>query len=208
MNVADSTPVLTIGHSVHPWETFLVLLRRAGVTAIADVRTSPYSRHNRHFNRDELRRELNQSGISYVFLGNELGGRPTDPELYSDGVVDYEKMAKAKTFSSGLDRVVEGTKKYRIALMCSEQDPLDCHRCLLVSRALTERGIVIKHILGHGEIVDHLTIEEKLLEISNRNDEELFDSRAERLAAAYRHRARNVAFAEPAPDTNEPVAAE
>ena len=108
--------------------------------AVADVRSSPYSRHSPHFSRDELRAELRSEGISYVFLGNELGGRPKDRRFYCEGVADYEKMAQTPEFKTGLDRVIEGARKYRIALMCSEHDPLDCHRCLLVGRALAQRG--------------------------------------------------------------------
>jgi uncharacterized protein (DUF488 family) len=199
--------VLTVGHSTHSWEEFVALLRSAGVTAVADVRTSPYSRHFPHFNRDELREELRLDGISYVFLGKELGGRPAERKFYCDGIADYEKMASATEFSTGLDRVVEGAKKYRVALMCSEHDPLDCHRCLLVGRALAERGVRVSHILSNGKIVSHTKIEDKLLEISGRSADDFFAPRADRLVAAYRDRARKVAFTEqPKPDG--PVAAE
>ena len=139
--MSDALTVLTIGHSTHSWERFLALLRSANVTAVADVRTSPYSRLYPHFNRDDLREELRADGISYVFLGKELGGRPSERRFYCEGVADYEKMAQASEFNKGLDRVVEGAKKYRIALMCSERDPLDCHRCLLVGRALAQRAV-------------------------------------------------------------------
>ena len=135
-------------------------------------------------------------GISYVFLGKELGGRPSESESYCEGVADYERMAEAPAFKKGLDRVIEGSKKYRIALLCSERDPLDCHRCLLVGRALAERGIGVSHILDDGRVVSHAEIEDKLLEITGRNANDLFAPRAERLAAAYRERARKVAFVE------------
>lgn len=200
--------IFTIGHSTHSWEDFIFLLQSANVTALADVRTSPYSRHQPQFNRNELREELRSDGISYVFLGKELGGRPSEPRFYCDGVADYEKMAQAPEFSKGLERVIEGSKKYRIALMCSERDPLDCHRCLLVSRALAERGVRVNHILDDGRIVSHSEIEDKLLKISGRNAEDFFAPRRERLAAAFRERARKVAFAEPAPNPRGSIAAE
>jgi uncharacterized protein (DUF488 family) len=204
----ENTEILTIGHSTHSWEHFIALLRVANVTAVADVRSSPYSRLFRHFNRDELREELRLDGISYVFLGKELGGRPSEHRFYRDGVADYEKMSQAPKFSEGLDRVIEGAKKYRIALMCSERDPLDCHRCLLVGRALAERGIRVTHILGDGGIASHSEIEDKLLKLSGRSNEDFFAPRSERLATAYRERARKVAFAESQPDPRGPVAAE
>src|SRR5690242_5342765 len=118
-----SNEVLTIGHSTLSWDRFIALLRTAGVTAIADVRTSPYSRLNPHFNREELREQLRLDGVSYVFLGKELGGRPSERRFYCDGVADYEKMAQSIDFGKGVDRLVDGAKKYRIALMCSERDP-------------------------------------------------------------------------------------
>jgi uncharacterized protein (DUF488 family) len=204
----DELTVLTIGHSTHSWERFIALLRDVNVTAVADVRTSPYSRLCPHFNRDALRDELRFDGISYVFLGKELGGRPGERELYCEGVADYEKMAQASEFNKGLDRVIDGTKKYRIALMCSERDPLDCHRCLLVGRALAQRGVRVSHILDNGNVVSQDEIELKLLELSGRSADDFFAPRSERLKAAYRERARKVAFAEPQPDPGGPIAAE
>jgi len=193
----EATEVLTIGHSTLPYERFLSLLRGARVTAIADVRSAPYSRQFPHFSRDELSKELRSDGISYVFLGKELGGRPSEDKFYCEGIADYEKMSQAPEFNKGLDRVIEGAKKHRIALMCSERDPLDCHRCLLVGRALARRGIRVSHILGDGSMASQNQIEDKLLEFAGRTDDDLFASPSERLATAYRERARKVAFAEP-----------
>lgn len=208
MEDAQSLSVLTIGHSTHPAEAFLTLLRQAGVTAVADVRSAPYSRHAPQFNSDALKSELRSAGMVYSFLGKELGGRPRDRRSYTDGVADYEKMAATDEFQRGLGRVVEGARKYRIALMCSEQDPLGCHRCLLVGRALSQRGVTVRHLLASSEIIDHARIEDRLLEFAGRAGDDLFASREERLAAAYRERARKVAFAEPEPGTTGPVAAE
>lgn len=192
----DDTEVLSIGHSTHSWERFVSLLRNANVTAIADVRSSPFSRHHPHFNRTDLQRELRLDGISYVFLGEELGGRPRERRFYCEGIADYEKMAQSSEFKHGLDRILDGARRYRIALMCSERDPLDCHRCLLVGRALTQRGARVQHILDNGKIVSQAEIEGRLLDLSGRNADDFFSARADRLAAAYRERARKVAFSE------------
>lgn len=200
--------VLTIGHSTLPYERFLSLLREASVTAIADVRTAPFSRHFPHFNRDALRDELRRDNVAYVFLGEELGGRPKGKRFFCDGVADYEQMAQTEAFARGLDRVIDGAKKYRIAMMCSEHDPLDCHRCLLVGRALQERGATVRHILSGGQIVDHRQIEDKLMEMSGKSDIDLFEPPAKRLAAAYRDRAMKVAFAEQQDDARKVAAAE
>lgn len=208
MNAMEPLTVLTVGHSTHEYESFLILLRRAEVNAIADVRTSPFSRHLPHFNCDTLRENLRRNKISYVFLGKELGGRPSDHKYYSDGVADYEKMATSDEFKKGLNRVIDGAKKYRIALMCSEHNPLDCHRCLLVGPALSNLGITVKHVLSDGRIATHLEIEEQLLELSNCEADDLFASRDERLSVAYRDRARKVAFAEPQPNPQGAVVSE
>lgn len=188
--------VLTIGHSTQSYEDFLKKLRSARVTAVADVRSSPFSRHFPHFNRDVLKEELRMDNIAYVFLGDELGGRPKDKQFFCDGVADYEKMAQTDTFAKGLGRVLEGSQKYRIALMCSEHDPLDCHRCLLVGRALSEKGVSVGHILGNGRRVSHGQIEARLLELADRSDEDFFKTPQERLDEAYRDRAMKVAYAE------------
>jgi uncharacterized protein (DUF488 family) len=204
----DGNEVLTVGHSTHSWERFVTLLRNSNVTAVADVRTSPYSRHHPQFNRDHLSEGLRLDGISYVFLGRELGGRPSERQLYCEGVADYEKMARTSEFGKGINRIVDGSRKHRIALMCSERDPLDCHRCLLVSRALTKLGVSVNHILGAGNVVSHTEIENRLLKLSGATSGDLFAPRAEQLSAAYRERARKVAFVESKADQNRPAAAE
>lgn len=191
------TEIFTIGHSTQTYEDFLARLRHARVNAVADVRSAPFSRHFPHFNRDVLRQELRTDNISYVFLGDELGGRPKDERFFCKGVADYEKMATSETFRAGLDRVVEGSKKYRIALMCSEHDPLDCHRCLLVGRALVEkRNFEVRHILGNGKIISHKMIEDRLLELAGRTEVDFFEEGHDRLNNAYRERSLKVAYAE------------
>jgi uncharacterized protein (DUF488 family) len=194
--VKDLT-VFTIGHSTHSYEHFLSLLREDGINAIADVRTTPFSRHFPHFNGETLRSELKKDGISYVFLGKELGGRPSGRNFYCDGVADYEKMARTETFATGIKRVIEGAKKFRVALMCSEHDPLDCHRCLLVGRALSGEGVKLIHVLGDNSSIPQEAIEQKLLDLSGRSNNDLLMTALERLAAAYRERARKVAYVEP-----------
>ncbi len=201
--MANASPatVLTIGHSAHSYQTFLCLVRGAGATAVADVRTSPWSRHFPQFTADALKPALLRDGIAYSFLGKELGGRPKDARYYRDGVADYERMAAAPEFAAGLDRVLEGARKYRLALMCSEQEPLECHRCLLVARALAARGIAVGHILPDGRVEPHAETEERLLRLTGRAEEDLFASRDERLAEAYRQQNRKAAFEAPEADT-------
>ena len=189
----------SIGHSTHSRERFSALLELAGVNAIADVRSSPYSRHLPHFSQNELKPWLNQNSISYAFLGKELGGRPTNPTLYANGVADYEAMAATHSFVEGLDRLIQGVESHRIAMMCSEHDPLDCHRFLLVARSLTERGLRVGHIMPGGEIYSHERTEERLLKLQGLVADDLFTPREERLADAYRQRNMKFAYSERLP---------
>ena len=198
--------IFSIGHSTHSYEQFLRLLQDAGVTAIADVRTSPWSRYLPQFNQDILRERLKDAGVAYVFLGKELGGRPSEQRLFCDGIADYEKMACSNGFQRGLERIEEGAHKFRLALMCAEQEPLDCHRCLLVGRQLLSRGFSVSHILSDGVIEDHKCTEDRLMAVTGQASHDLFITPAERLNLAYRARGRKVAYSEP--ETPKNAAAE
>jgi len=190
--------ILTIGHSRHPLERFLSLLKTAQVTAVADVRSAPVSRFSPHFNKAALAASLAGRGIDYVFLGKALGGRPVREEMYTRGRADYEKMAASSEFRAGLVQLIEAAGRNRVALMCSEADPLDCHRCLLVGRALAEAGIAVEHILASGEIITHAQAEDRLLQLEHLADDDLLmRSREARLAEAYRSRNRKAAYAGP-----------
>ena len=202
----QSREVLTIGHSSHSMEDFLALLHGAGVTAVADVRSAPYSRHVPQFNHDALKGALRAAGVAYVYLGSALGGRPQDRSQYRDGVVDYDSIAASETFQAGLRRVLDGAATHRVALMCAEQDPLDCHRCLLIGRALAARGVAVRHVLADGTTATHAAIEDELLHRMRRAEDDLFLPRAERVAMAYRERARKVGFTDESADSTDQAA--
>ena len=170
-------PIFTIGHSNYSLEGFLALLAKHRVTAVADVRSVPWSRFNAHFNRDELSAALKARGIHYAYLGRELGGRPEDPALYDkkSGKVSYERIAQTGKFRQGIARVVSGAAKHRIALMCAEKDPLRCHRTHLVAQALGAEGVEVVHILADGEIERHArTMDRSMADSDVRPDEDLF----------------------------------
>jgi uncharacterized protein (DUF488 family) len=191
-------PILTVGHSRHPIERFLSLLDTAQVTAVADVRSTPASRFSPQFNKTALAASLAVRGIDFVFLGKELGGRPARPEMYTDGRADYRKMAASPEFRAGLAQLIEMAQRHRVAAMCAEADPLDCHRCLLVGRALAEAGHDVAHILASGDIASQVEIEDLLLKLEHLADDDLLvRSRAERLAEAYRARNRKAAYTVP-----------
>jgi uncharacterized protein (DUF488 family) len=173
-----SSPIIiyTVGHSTHTIEKFFDLLERNGVTAIADVRSSPFSRHNPQFHKDTLSAELKKRGIAYVFVGKELGARPDDPSCYERGKVRYARLAKSSLFKAGIERVLSGAQKYRIALMCAEKEPLDCHRTLLVSRALEQRGVSVVHILADGSTESQEQTMSRLVDQEGLRQLELFRS--------------------------------
>lgn len=178
--------IFTIGHSTHSIDAFIALLRQHGVTALADVRSSPYSRFNPQFNKDALVRELQVQGIKYVFLGRELGARTDDRSCYENGRVQYRRLALTEPFRDGIERVRKGSSKHRIALVCAEKEPLDCHRTLLVARALEEQGVEVRHILGDGRLEPHRDTLERLLKITGLAKDDLFWSGDERIAEALR----------------------
>ena len=204
---ATAATVLTIGHSTHRTESFIELLQRNGVTALADVRAAPYSRFNPQFNRESLADSLVACGIAYVFLGSELGGRSEDPAFYDNGRICYERLGGARSFQKGLDRIVQGLISHRIALMCAEKEPLECHRGLLVAPALQARGVSVAHIGPDGRLELHADAMLRLLAMHGMEDaiegHRLFPrSRAERIAEALAQQAHRFAH------RNETVAAD
>src|SRR5215216_3962352 len=175
--------LFTLGHSNHPIDRFMALLQSAATTAIVDVRSQPFSRRYPWFSANRLRDRLERDSISYLPMGDVLGGRPRDPALFRDGIADYEAMARTVEFRAGLDRVVAETKRFRMCLMCAEREPLDCHRCLLIAPALAAQGLLIGHILADGGIIAHQTIDERLLAPLG-SDDLFISNRAARLAEA------------------------
>lgn len=154
--------IFTIGHSNYQIEKFIELLTANSINAIADVRSNPYSKYASQFSRENLKISLEQAGITYVFLGRELGARQEDSSLYDEkGKINFEKVAISESFKIGLDRVLDGARKYKISLMCSEKNPLDCHRTHLIARNLCERGARVLHILEDASTVSHEVLIEK-----------------------------------------------
>jgi uncharacterized protein (DUF488 family) len=145
--------ILTIGHSNHPVEQLLGLLQASGVEVLVDTRSQPHSKYSTQFNREALQSAIAEVGIKYLYLGRELGGRPEGAEFYDeDGRVLYARVAASELFQEGIERVLAGSARYRVALLCAEEDPRHCHRRLLVARVLHERGVPILHIRGDGQV--------------------------------------------------------
>src|SRR5437773_3765785 len=196
-------PVFTIGHSNLAFARFAALLRQHGIQAVADVRSSPYSQYNPQFSRESLQRDLREQGVSYVFLGEELGARRSEPECYVNGRADYSLIAETPAFKRGLDRIAQGAAKMRVAMMCAEKDPLDCHRCVLVSPRLRDREIEVWHIFSDGSLESQAQAERRLAQLFDLPERELFRSTDEILAEAYRLQGTRIAYREDAPTLRE-----
>jgi uncharacterized protein (DUF488 family) len=155
--------LFTVGHSNQTLTQLVARLKRHGIDAVADVRSMPYSRRLPQFNRPELEAELPRHGMSYVFLGDELGARREEETAYDGLQAAYERVAQLPAFQLGLERVLRGVNKgLTLALLCAERDPLTCHRAILVSRHLQARGVEVEHILGDGSLESHRALEQRM----------------------------------------------
>lgn len=190
-----SQVIYTIGHSNATIERMTGLLQLHSVTAVADVRSQPYSRFNPQFNREALANSLKLAGLHYVYLGQELGARSDDPSCYRDGRAQYSLIARSVTFQRGIARLLAGGKQFTIAVMCAEKEPLVCHRGILISRHLQENGIAVLHILEDGSLEPHESALERLLEMHGLGTEHLFHSKDERIALAYEKQAEDIQYA-------------
>ena len=188
------TKVFTVGHSTHALEDFVSLLKQHGVDAVADVRSVPYSRWQPQFNRENLAEALKFQGIAYVFLGKELGARSDDPQCYENGRVQYRSLAETSLFQSGIKRVRDGSRHKRIALMCAEKDPLDCHRTILVTRELVASGVDVTHILENGSLEPHDETMKRLSEQLRLPAQDLFLTPDELEDRAYAAQEQRIAY--------------
>lgn len=148
-SLASALTVYTVGHSNQPQERFIALLQRHGIQVLVDVRSAPYSRYVPHFNRPDLQEGAQRAGLRYLYLGEELGGRPPTDDYYdAEGHVLYGRVAVAPFFLRGLERLKDAGGRERTAIMCSEEDPTNCHRHLLIARVLDGQGVRVLHIRG------------------------------------------------------------
>lgn len=191
----DQPTLFTVGHSNHTLDNFLALLKRHDVTAVADVRSHPYSARLSQFNREELSAALEAARIKYVFLGKELGARRDEQQSYDGDRACYERIAELDSFRAGLDRLRKGAREFRVALLCAEKEPLDCHRTVLVGRHLRSE-FDIRHILADGNLEHHRDTERRLVR-ETRVTRTLFEpdlTDEELVQRAYDERAAKIAY--------------
>ncbi len=190
--------VFTIGHSTHTIIDFIKLLNRYNIPLICDVRSQPYSKYNSQFNRDSVKKALLESKIEYLFLGEELGGRSKNTFCYNDeGKLQYHLLAQEPLFKKGLEKIMAEVKKRSIALMCSEGDPLKCHRTILVCRQLYQKGHFsknnIQHVLPDGSLQTNTEMEKNLLD-KFKIVPDMFRNEEECIVEAYSRQAQKIAY--------------
>ena len=188
----NKTVLYTVGHSTHETKAFVALLKQHDITALCDVRSQPYSRYNPQYNREILKDEIKMHGIHYVYLGKELGARSDNAQCYANGQVQFARLARDETFQCGLTRLRNGASEHKIALMCAEKDPLDCHRMILVTRQL--RGeFSVHHICADGAIETNQQAEHRLMKLVGIRPSALIADE-DNIAAAYDKRGERIAY--------------
>lgn len=192
-------PLFTIGHSILEFGPFAKLLKDCGVEVVADVRSVPQSARLPHFSQPALEKLLAAENISYLFLGEELGGRPDDAGAYRpSGVVDYAARRKSCAFQRGVERLLKELEERSVAVMCAEEDPLQCHRFMMVCPELVKLGVDPVHIRKGGQIETQEAAEDRLLEANGLGSiaaNTLFpQARSDALENAYRLQAERFAY--------------
>ncbi len=196
----------TVGHSVLSLEDFFNLLRMHEIKTLVDVRSVPYSPRNPQFNRIELNQYLTNAGFNYYFMGDTLGGRPFDESLYHDnGVANYLAVRESKPFVEAIAKFMTWAREENAALMCGEEDPITCHRALMITPALAKLKVFPSHIRKEGVIETHrmfiqrTSMQAKILKIpqlpslfSDDSEGRLFEDAVEKLAQKYAYRKTDV----------------
>jgi len=186
--------IFTIGHSTHSEEEIFRLLETHHITSLVDVRSYPFSPRNPQFDRKPLHEALKRHGISYVYLGKELGARSDDPDCYQNGKVQYDRLANTELFKHGIVRVIEGMKTHRIVLMCSEKEPLQCHRTILISKELEKLDVLVLHIHDNGHTESQDEAMARLLQEEKMSENDLFLSRQELIEEACKRKEKKIAY--------------
>ena len=186
--------IYTIGYALHGVESFIAALKKFNITAIADVRSQPYSKFKPEFNKENLKKVLVTNGIEYVFLGDNVGARIKAPECYKNGQVDYKSISNHPLFQEGIDRLLKGMEKYSIALMCAEKDPINCHRTILICKYLKRYQLQIYHILDANNLESQSETEFRLMKLFHLEQPDLFIKDSERLEEAYSRQEDKIAY--------------
>lgn len=207
----DDKPIIyTVGHSTHQLDYFLELLTEYSVNCVVDVRSVAASSYNPQYNKEPLSNFLKNNQIRYLHFAEEFGARHSDPDLLdNDGKVDFEKVRRSWNFKKGVERLWQGVeKRFVIALMCSESEPLDCHRFSMIAKALEKDGFDVRHILKDKSIKSNLELEIQLLKKYDKRipKPDIFEpniSVDDQLKVAYKLRNQEIAYSPYAKEPEE-----
>ena len=186
--------LFTIGYASFSITEFINALKSHGINALVDVRSAPYSKYKPDFKKDNINKVLMDNNISYIFLGKYVGARVEDPECYIDGKLNFGLLKKTKNYQAGIDRILNGMRDYRIALMCAEKDPVNCHRTFLTCRTLRSYPVKILHILEDGSLEDQTVTEVRLLKLHDLDQEDIFRTAKERVDEVYDRMCEGITF--------------
>lgn len=158
--------IYTIGHSNYSMEKLIEMLRYFNIDTVVDIRGTPYSKYNTQFDKEVIRYNLTKEGFIYIYMAKEFAAKRMNKVSYNkEGYSDFEKVINEEDFKVGIKRLKDGCNKgYKIVLLGAMQDPIRCHRSILVGRELVKKGFVVKHILDDLSIKDQKYIEERLLD--------------------------------------------
>ena len=192
--------IFTIGHSNHPVDVFGEMLKRHNIDTLVDVRSSPFSAYTPQYNQDEISKSCKKWEISYVFIGDDAGGRPQDDRCYVDGKARYDLIAATKDFRNVINDLANGYMRggHRVALMCSEKEPMVCHRTVLIAEALAKACCSVSHILHDGSCESHYDTMKRMIEAQGMKDADLFASGAAIRKEALAKQEAKIAFVKPA----------
>lgn len=188
--------IYTIGHSNHTADTFLALVQRHGIQAVADVRSAPYSHFSPQFNKDLLPKLLQRIDVAYFFMGDQVGARPSDPTCYRNGSVDFSRLSQTASFQAGLAEIRGLASQFNLVLMCSEKDPILCHRMVLVGRHLKAEDTILQHIGENGELEETRDAERRLLALLRMDPTDLFRTPEEIVEEAYDRQGARISYRE------------
>ncbi len=186
--------LFTIGYASFSIKDFVSTLQQHKINALVDVRSAPYSKYKPEFKKDSLNKLLVDNNISYIFSGKYVGARVEDPTCYIDGKLNYGLLKKTRNYQTGINRILNGMKDCRIALMCAEKDPANCHRTFLICRTLQSYPIMILHILEDGSLEEHSDTERRLLKLHGLDQEDIFRSETERFEEVYDRMCEEITF--------------
>lgn len=174
--------VLSIGQGARSFDQLVGTLQVQSVGFLIDVRSVPRSGFRPEFSREPLQRALQSEGIRYVFMGDLLGGRPEDPDCYTEGKVDYDRVRGTDAFQRGLGRLRSAVDQgLVVCLFCSEGDPARCHRSKLIGLACADEGIAVRHVLADGSVAS----QDDVIRTLTGGQEDLFGGAGFRSRKAY-----------------------